>query len=102
MSNAPYSAWPGARFGYRYGDGALIDEMVHDGLLDYYFDEAMAAQGAQASSRPSSASRLATVQDQFAYQSHVRAHAAHEAGNFAAEIAPIRLATKAGGQDRRR
>jgi acetyl-CoA C-acetyltransferase len=38
------------------------------------------------------------VQDQFAYQSHARAHAAHEAGHLAAEIAPIRVATKAKGK----
>jgi len=43
MSNAPYLL-PGARAGYRYGNGTLVDAMIHDGLWDYYFDEAMAAQ----------------------------------------------------------
>src|SRR5271155_2129930 len=33
MSNAPY-ALPGARFGYRFGDGALLDLMNYDALLD--------------------------------------------------------------------
>src|SRR3954464_9812686 len=31
MTNAPY-ALPKARFGYKLGDGSLIDLMVHDGL----------------------------------------------------------------------
>ena len=94
MSNAPYLL-ANARFGYRYGDNALIDEMVHDGLLDYYFDEAMASQGARVAAE---LGVTRAVQDQFAYESHARAHAAHEAGHFAAEIAPIRIATKAKGK----
>ena len=94
MTNAPYLL-PNARFGYRFGNGALVDEMVHDGLLDYYFDEAMASQGARVAAE---LGVTRAVQDEFAYQSHARAHAAHEAGHFAAEIAPIRVATKAKGK----
>jgi acetyl-CoA C-acetyltransferase len=94
MSNAPYLL-PNARSGYRFGNGVLVDEMVHDGLLDYYFDEAMASQGARVAAE---LGVTRDVQDQFAYQSHARAHATHEAGNFAAEIAPIRVATKAKGK----
>src|SRR5207247_7356772 len=37
MSNAPYILKQ-ARFGYRLGDGTLIDSMVHDGLTST-FDE---------------------------------------------------------------
>ncbi len=33
MSNAPYLL-KGARFGYRMGDGAALDAMVHDGLTE--------------------------------------------------------------------
>jgi acetyl-CoA C-acetyltransferase len=94
MSNAPYLL-PNARFGYRYGNGTLVDEMVLDGLLDYYFDEAMASQGARVAAE---LGVTRAVQDEFAYQSHARAHAAHEAGHFAAEIAPIRIASKAKGK----
>ena len=44
MSNAPYLL-KGARFGYRMGDGAALDAMVHDGLTNPFsgrqmFDEA--------------------------------------------------------------
>jgi acetyl-CoA C-acetyltransferase len=38
------------------------------------------------------------MQDEFSYQSHRQAHTAHEAGHFAAEIAPINVATKAKGK----
>ena len=94
MSNAPYLL-AGARFGYRYGNSEVIDEMVQDGLLDYYFDEAMASQGARVAAE---LGVTRAVQDEFAYQSHARAHAAQEAGHFASEIAPIRVATKAKGK----
>ncbi|HEY0614047.1 MAG TPA: acetyl-CoA C-acyltransferase [Candidatus Elarobacter sp.] len=94
MSNAPYLL-PGARNGYRYGHGTLVDAMIHDGLWDYYFDEAMAAQGARVAAE---LGVTRAVQDEFAYQSHQRAHAAHEAGKLADEIVPIAVATKAKGK----
>ena len=94
MSNAPYLL-PGARAGYRYGDATLVDAMINDGLWDYYFDEAMAAQGARVAAE---LGVTRAVQDEFAFRSHQRARDAHEAGNFAAEIAPIDVATKAKGK----
>jgi acetyl-CoA C-acetyltransferase len=94
MSNAPYLL-PGARAGYRYGNATLVDAMIVDGLWDYYFDEAMAAQGARVAAE---LGVTRAVQDEFAYRSHKRAHDAHEAGNLAAEIAPIDVATKAKGK----
>jgi acetyl-CoA C-acetyltransferase len=94
MSNAPYLL-PGARNGYRYGHGVLVDAMIHDGLWDYYFDEAMAAQGARVAAE---LGVTRAVQDEFAYQSHKRAHEAHEAGRFDTEIAPINVATKLKGK----
>ena len=94
MSNAPYLV-PGARAGYRYGDGVLVDSMIHDGLWDAYFDEAMAAQGAKVAAE---LGVTREVQDRFAYRSHARAHAAHEDGRLAAEIVPLRVATKAKGK----
>jgi len=94
MSNAPYLL-PSARFGYRYGDGTLVDAMIVDGLFDVYFSEAMASQGARVAAE---LGVTREVQDAFAYQSHARAAAAHEAGHLASEIAPIRVATKAKGK----
>jgi acetyl-CoA C-acetyltransferase len=94
MSNAPYLL-PGARNGYRYGNAVLVDAMINDGLWDYYFDEAMAAQGARVAAE---LGVTRAVQDEFAYQSHKRAYEAHEAGDFAAELVPVNVATKAKGK----
>src|SRR5207245_9285809 len=43
MSNAPY-ALKKARFGYRLGDGTLIDLMTHDGLISSFDDWNMVEQ----------------------------------------------------------
>ena len=94
MSNAPYLL-PGARFGYRYGNAAALDAMVQDGLFDAYFDEIMASQATRVAAE---FGVTREVQDRFAYESHRRATAAHEAGWFAAEIAPVAVATKAPGK----
>jgi acetyl-CoA C-acetyltransferase len=94
MSNAPYLL-PGARGGYRYGDGVLVDAMIHDGLWDVYFNEAMAAQGAKVAAE---LGVTREVQDRFAFESHRRAHAAHEGGHFLPELVAINVATKAKGK----
>jgi acetyl-CoA C-acetyltransferase len=94
MSNAPYLL-KDARSGYRFGDGTLIDDMIYDGLWDQYFPMTMAKQGSIV------AGELGLPredQDRFAYESHRRAHATHEAGKFADEIVPVRVATKAKGK----
>ena len=44
MSNAPYLL-RNARFGYRFGDGDLVDAMIYDGLWDQYFPMTMSSQG---------------------------------------------------------
>jgi len=94
MSNAPYLL-KGARNGYRYGDGTLIDDMIYDGLWDQYFPMTMATQGSIVANE---LQLTREEQDRFAYESHRRAHAAHEAGNFDDEIVPVRVATKAKGK----
>ena len=43
MSNAPYLLTK-ARFGYRLGDGTLIDLMVHDGLTSTFDEQHMVEQ----------------------------------------------------------
>ena len=94
MSNAPYLL-KDARSGYRFGDGRLIDAMIHDGLWDYYFPMTMAAQGAKV------ANELRVTreeQDAFAYESHRRATQAQESGAYRAEMIPLRVATKAKGK----
>jgi len=94
MSNAPYLL-KDARGGYRFGDGRLIDAMVHDGLWDYYFPMTMAAQGAKVASELGVSRE---EQDRFAYESHRRATEAQNNGELADEIVPVRVATKAKGK----
>jgi len=94
MSNAPYLL-KDARGGYRFGDGRLIDAMVHDGLWDYYFPMTMAAQGAKVASELGVSRE---EQDRFAYESHRRATEAQNNGELADEIVPVRVAAKAKGK----
>ena len=72
MSNAPY-ALAKARFGYRLGDGTLIDLMVHDGL-DSSFDGLHMVEQASFVARELGISR--EEQDAWAFRSHQRAVAA--------------------------
>jgi acetyl-CoA C-acetyltransferase len=85
MSNAPYIL-KHARFGYRLGDGTLIDLMTHDGLISSFDGKHMVAQ-ASFVSRELGISR--EDQDAWAYRSHQRAAAAQDAGRFDDEIVPV-------------
>ncbi len=85
MSNAPY-ALARARFGYRLGDGTLIDLMTHDGLVSSFDGKHMVEQ-ASFVSRELGISR--EEQDAWAYRSHLRAVAAMDAGRFRDEIVPV-------------
>jgi len=69
MSNAPYLLSK-ARFGYRLGDGTVIDSMVHDGLTSTFDDRHMVEQ-ASFVSRELGISR--EDQDRWALRSHERA-----------------------------
>jgi acetyl-CoA C-acetyltransferase len=85
MSNAPYILKQ-ARFGYRLGDGTLIDLMTHDGLTST-FDRRHMIEQASFVSRELGISR--EDQDAWAYRSHRRAAAAQDAGRFADEIVAV-------------
>jgi acetyl-CoA C-acetyltransferase len=85
MTNAPY-ALKKARFGYRLGDGSLIDLMTHDGLTSSFDGKHMVEQ-ASFVSRELGISR--EEQDLWALRSHERAVAAQDAGLFAGEIVPV-------------
>jgi acetyl-CoA C-acetyltransferase len=94
MSNAPYAV-PNARFGYRFGDGTLIDLMNYDALLDPFSGWTMAQAQAKVNA---DLGITRAVQDEFAYLSHQRAAKATADGAFAAEIVALRVATKAKGK----
>src|SRR5207248_4934244 len=85
MSNAPY-ALTKARFGYRLGDGTLIDLMTHDGLTSTFDNRHMVEQ-ASFVSRELGISR--EDQDRWALRSHERAVKAIDDGKFRDEIVPV-------------
>ena len=89
MSNAPYLL-PKARFGYRLGNGEVIDHMVFDGLTST-FDGLHMVQQASKVSRELGITR--EEQDEWAYRSHQRAAAAQDAGRFDDEIVPVGVVT---------
>src|SRR5579859_7098361 len=85
MSNAPYILKK-ARFGYRLGDGTLIDLMTYDGLTST-FDNLHMVQQASFVARELGIAR--EDQDRWALRSHERAAAAQDAGRFDDEIVPV-------------
>src|SRR5947207_370686 len=85
MTNAPY-ALKQARFGYRLGDGTLIDLTTHDGLIST-FDKRHMVEQASFVSRKLGIAR--EDQDRWALRSHERAAAAQDAGRFDDEIVPV-------------
>jgi len=85
MSNAPYLL-PKARFGYRHGDGVLVDAVLRDGLVSS-FDGCHMIQQASQVSRELGIGR--EEQDAWAYRSHARAVAAIDGGIFADEIVAV-------------
>ena len=85
MSRAPYLL-PKARFGYRLGNGEVLDHVVFDGLTST-FDGLHMVQQASAVSRELGISRR--EQDEWAARSHARAAAAQDAGRLAEEIVPV-------------
>jgi acetyl-CoA C-acetyltransferase len=85
MTNAPY-ALKKARFGYKLGDGTLIDLTTHDGLTSSFDGRHMVEQ-ASFVSRELGISR--EDQDVWALRSHERAVKAQDDGFFAGEIVPV-------------
>ncbi|HEX5468474.1 MAG TPA: acetyl-CoA C-acetyltransferase [Gaiellaceae bacterium] len=85
MSNAPY-VLKKARFGYRLGDGTLIDLMTHDGLTST-FDQKHMVEQASFVSRELGISR--EEQDRWALRSHERAVHAIDNGLFADELVAV-------------
>jgi acetyl-CoA C-acetyltransferase len=85
MSNAPYILKQ-ARFGYRLGDGAVIDLMLHDGLVSSFDGKHMVEQ-ASFVSRELGITR--EEQDAWAFRSHQRAVAAIDEGRFVEELVSV-------------
>ena len=92
MSNIPY-AMPGARDGYRMGNQQVVDLMVHDGLWCPFENWHMGNTGEVVAEKHQITRE---TQDDFAYNSHRKAHEAQQAGYFKDEIIPIEIPQKKG------
>lgn len=92
MNRAPYLL-PNARFGYRMGNGEMLDAVVHDGLW-CAFENWHMGRAAEFIARECGITR--GMQDEFALKSHQKALAAMQAGKFKAEIVPVPLPSKKG------
>ena len=92
MSRTPYYL-ENARTGYRLWDGKLVDGMVHDGLWDVVNDYHM-GYTAEIQSKKFDISR--EEQDQFAYESNLKATKATQEGKFKQEILPIPIPSRKG------
>ena len=92
MSNAPYYVY-GMRNGTKLGDQKMVDGMIKDGLWCASCDVHMGGH-AEHTARKAKVSR--EEQDKFAAESHAKAVAAIEGGNFKDEIVPVEIAGKKG------
>jgi acetyl-CoA C-acetyltransferase len=92
MSNAPYLLTK-ARTGYRMGHQEIYDHMFYDGLQSPFDGQMM---GAFAELTADKYEFTRTEQDAFAAESVRRALRAVEAGEFAAEIAPVTVKGRKG------
>lgn len=90
MSKAPYYL-KNARYGYRMGDGGLIDGMVFDGLFDPYSNIHMGII-AENIAKKHSISRQ--DQDDYAIRSYKLAQKATQNGILREEIIPIKILDK--------
>jgi acetyl-CoA C-acetyltransferase len=94
MNQAPYLL-PGARFGYRLGNGELIDATVHDGLWCAIEDCHMGTHAERVAIKE----RVSREdQDAFALASHEKAIAAIDAGRFDDELVQVTV-TDAKGRE---
>jgi acetyl-CoA C-acetyltransferase len=91
MSRAPYSM-PGARFGTRMGDAAIVD-MMTGALSDPFHKFHM---GVTAENVAAKFGITRELQDALALESHRRASAATRAGYFDSQILPITLKSRKG------
>ncbi|MFP4461827.1 MAG: acetyl-CoA C-acetyltransferase [Thermotogota bacterium] len=85
MSMAPYLLTKG-RFGYRLGDGKIVDHMVNDGLTDIFNHYHM---GMTAENIADNYAITREEQDQFAFESQEKTAKAIEEGKFQDEIEPV-------------
>ena len=92
MSNIPYYV-PKGRFGYKYGNGELVDGLLKDGLWEVYNDFAMGNCGDH-TAKELNISR--EEQDEYAINSYKRSASAWKDGLFKDEIIPVEVPQRKG------
>ncbi len=92
MSGTPYYVEK-ARYGYKFGNGTLVDGIGKDGLTDVYHQTAM---GVSAELCAAKYGITREQQDAFAIESYTRSANAWKAGKFNDEIVPISVKTRKG------
>jgi acetyl-CoA C-acetyltransferase len=92
MSSAPHLVF-GMRNGIKFGAQTMHDALIKDGLWCAFYNRHM---GGHAEYTAKKAGITRARQDEFAYQSHMKAVAAIEAGKFVAEMAKVEIAGKKG------
>jgi len=92
MSNIPYYI-PKARYGYKYGNGELVDGLMKDGLWEVYNDFAM-GNCADNTAKEKNISR--EEQDEFAINSYKKSAKSWEDGLFDDEIIPVEVPQRRG------
>lgn len=92
MSRTPFYLEQ-ARYGYRFGNGQLIDGIGRDGLSDVYHQTAM---GVSADNTAKEHKITREEQDAFAIESYKRSAAAWAAGKFKDEVVPVTVQTRKG------
>ncbi|SMG34853.1 acetyl-CoA C-acetyltransferase [Marivirga sericea] len=92
MSNIPYYI-PKARYGYKYGNGELVDGLLNDGLWEVYNKFPM---GNCADNTAKEMKITREMQDDYAIKSYQRVAKATEDGSFKEEIVPVEVAQRKG------
>jgi acetyl-CoA C-acetyltransferase len=92
MSQIPYYLLK-ARYGFKYGNGEVVDGLTHDGLTDVYNHCAM---GVCADNTAKEMKISREEQDKYAITSYQRSAEAWKAGKFKDEVVPVELTGRKG------
>ena len=92
MSSIPYYLTK-ARYGYKYGNGELIDGLSHDALTDAYDHCAM---GVCADDTARELSITREEQDAYAIRAYQLSEAAWNEGRFTEEVVPVTIPGRKG------
>ena len=92
MSNAPYLL-PQARFGYRMGDGKMIDAMINDGLTNPFSGKHMAHEASEVAAE---IEMTRADMDRWSVRSHELTAKANDEGKLPEEIVSVTIKGRKG------